>query len=746
MGEQCYGCFREKLNEGPCPLCGYDAEEGAQKYPQALPAGSVLNGEYIVGRVLGQGGFGITYMAQSYTTKEIVAIKEYFPSHLAGRSSTRSLFAHSATTQEHFEYGKQRFLEEARTVAMFNDNPHIVDIYSFFEENKTAYFVMKYLDGAPLDKHIQSCGCGMSVQEAKDLLLPLMKAVAEVHRRGIVHRDIAPDNIILLPDGKACLIDFGAAKNHVGEKSKSMEMVVKEGFSPVEQYTNGEKKGPETDIYAMAASFYYAVSGRVPQESVQRMVNDQLPKLSELGVDIAPADESALMKALAVKAQDRYTSMDDFARDLGYAPPIPQPDPDPIPISGPGDLMGKATQALEEKNWQKAEAYLDAAQTIMPENPYVYLGKLLCELKVEKRAYLAHCKVRWEERENYKLAFRYADEDLRKELKILEGLRPDPGPKPAPWKKILIAAAAATAAVAALVLVLCLTLGSKTDGSERFGGGELGGWPTGSIASAADPELVLKIPALDLPAKDGEYNYKKLGAKLEPNQTYTLRIEGAKVTTGYTPGFGVRLYDFTESAKVKELDAELVAFREDVEEYSLVLKTPSSFGKDTDIIVYAGVQGKTKGVGLSYGDISLYKGEFAEDKIRASANPELVAMTTKMDIKEENKDYTYGRLNVDLEPNQTYTLYLKDIKVTAGQTAGVGVRIYDFTKGAAVQELDAALIDISDGAGGYRCILRTPESFGEDTDLLLYAGIHGKTKGVGVCYEGIRLYKGVYLD
>ena len=288
MAYTCYNCFKEKPTGGVCPFCGYDGSGAERKYPLALKPGSILNGRYTVGRVLGQGGFGITYIAQDYQTGERVAIKEYLPGEFANRTSNQSIQAFSGRQQENYEYGKAQFLEEARTLAAFNGDEHIVRIHSYFEENNTAYFVMEYVDGYALDKYLAQKGGRLSVEEANRLLLPLMESLGKVHAKGIIHRDIAPDNIIITKDGSAKLIDFGAARYSTGEKSKSLDVVLKHGFAPTEQYMRRGRQGPFTDVYALAATYYYAITGKVLPDAVERMQEDTMFVPSALGVKISP--------------------------------------------------------------------------------------------------------------------------------------------------------------------------------------------------------------------------------------------------------------------------------------------------------------------------------------------------------------------------------------------------------------------------------------------------------------------------
>ncbi|MCR5577115.1 MAG: protein kinase [Oscillospiraceae bacterium] len=311
---QCAHCFQEINTDGVCPYCGYDSSATAGKYPLALKPGSILNGRYILGHVLGQGGFGITYIAWDDQTGERVAIKEYLPTDFAGRSTgSPSVLVYSGDRAESFAYGKAQYLEEAKTLAALIGIPGIVRIYSYFEENNTAYFCMEYVDGLPLNKYMATRGGRLSPEEAASLLLPLTQSLAAVHAKGIVHRDIAPDNILVTKDGRAKLIDFGAARYSTGEKSKSLDVILKHGFAPAEQYMHRGRQGPWTDVYALGATWYYAITGKVPQDALERMDNDALQRPSAAGAKIDEAEEQVLLRAMSVFADDRFQNMGEFS-------------------------------------------------------------------------------------------------------------------------------------------------------------------------------------------------------------------------------------------------------------------------------------------------------------------------------------------------------------------------------------------------------------------------------------------------
>lgn len=320
----CYNCFRYKNDERKCPFCEYDPEEDRGKHPLALKAGTMLANRYYIGRVLGQGGFGITYIALDGQTRSRVAIKEYLPSELAGRDlSTQSVQIYSVERGDEYTYGKEQFLDEAKTLAAFIGNEHIVRIQDCFAENETAYFSMEYMEGVDLKQYILQNEGPLPVHVANQILMPIMEALDWVHSKGVIHRDISPDNIMIKSDGTSKLIDFGAARISTSEKSKSLDVVLKHGFAPREQYTRRGRQGPYTDVYAIAATYYYAITGKVPPDSIERTEGDDLQLPSKIGVRIRPETEAVLMKALAVSAQDRYQTMAEFYQAMLSTMPRP---------------------------------------------------------------------------------------------------------------------------------------------------------------------------------------------------------------------------------------------------------------------------------------------------------------------------------------------------------------------------------------------------------------------------------------
>lgn len=311
---RCYQCMKEYPDGYDiCPHCGYDqTKEAASLY--YLPAGTVLSqGRYLVGNAVNAGGFGIVYRAWDETFHKLVAIKEYFPSAIATRiPGTIEVRVHSSKNNREYETGKTRFLSEARRVAKFQNNPNVVDVYDFFEENQTAYMVMEFMDGMTYKQYVKAQGGKVKPQIASMVTLAVLDALAEVHKEKIVHRDINPNNIFICRDGKVKLYDFGAARL----ESTDMTTILTPCYAPPEQYTTNGKQGPYTDLYSVGATMYFALTGEKPQESTDRVQKDQLVPLHEIDPEIPVDMSNAVMRAMAVKEEIRFQSADEFRKAL----------------------------------------------------------------------------------------------------------------------------------------------------------------------------------------------------------------------------------------------------------------------------------------------------------------------------------------------------------------------------------------------------------------------------------------------
>ncbi len=252
----------------------------------ALPDGTELAGEYKIERVLGAGGFGVTYLATEPALSRSVSIKEYFPSDFATRVDGMEAVPRSKASIDDYNWGLERFIEEAQTLARF-DHPNIVRVYRIFRANNTAYMVLQFEEGQNLKAWLKGLGRAPRQKELDAIVAPLLDALEVVHKSDVLHRDIAPDNIIIRKSGVPVLIDFGAARGDIAahSKTKTVSALVKPGYSPYEQYAEtSRQQGPWTDIYALSATLYHAIAGKRPPDSPSRMLKDELKSAREAAV------------------------------------------------------------------------------------------------------------------------------------------------------------------------------------------------------------------------------------------------------------------------------------------------------------------------------------------------------------------------------------------------------------------------------------------------------------------------------
>ena len=298
-----------------CPFCGYVHGTPAREAYHIIP-GAVLAGRYTIGRVLGFGGFGITYIGYDRVLETKVAIKEYMPGEFSTRMPNQLLVTvYSGEREEQFKDGMLKIIDEARRLAQFQDEPNIVHIFDCFEANNTAYIVMEFLDGESVKELLAREG-RLPVEQALDITLKVISALRRVHKVGIIHRDIAPDNIYILKNGDVKVLDFGAARYATTKHSKSLSVIIKPGYAPEEQYRSRGDQGPWTDVYALSATFYKMITGITPEDAMERSVKDLLKKPSKLGVSIPKAMETAVMNALNVRIEDRTQSMEEYEQEL----------------------------------------------------------------------------------------------------------------------------------------------------------------------------------------------------------------------------------------------------------------------------------------------------------------------------------------------------------------------------------------------------------------------------------------------
>ncbi len=311
----CMHCFGTLDAQRVCLSCHKKADDTPSP-PHHLPQRTILAEKYLIDKALGEGGFGITYLAWDLSRGMKVAVKEYFPSGYVNRMPrSNQVIINSRQNQAASNRGLKRFIDEAKTLAKVKNLPGIVSVRDFFSANGTAYIVMEYLDGVSLKKYIARKGGKLSCDEVLTILRPVLDSLVSVHRQGLIHRDISPDNIIITKNNEVKLIDFGAAKQS-NLDGKSLSIVLKQGFAPEEQYRTHGEQGPWTDIYAMGVTIYYAITGSLPPESIQRMYKDTIVRPSEKGAVISPTQESALMKSLAVFAKHRYQDVTQMINGL----------------------------------------------------------------------------------------------------------------------------------------------------------------------------------------------------------------------------------------------------------------------------------------------------------------------------------------------------------------------------------------------------------------------------------------------
>lgn len=362
----CYGCMREVETE-VCPHCGWTVHQNNERHQ--LPVGTVLAEKYIVGRVLGQGGFGITYLGLECNLNMLVCIKEFFPHNTVNRDSTQSRFinVNTQTMESNYASARERFIREAKSLARFRDVPQIVSIYELFQMNNTAYMVMEFVSGTDMVKYIHNNGGRLPMNHTMQLLEPIMLALAQVHDAGLIHRDISPDNIMIQPSGYAKLLDFGAARNVDNPDQEKMlthstEAIIKNGFAPMEQYASRGSLGPWTDVYAMSATIYYSITGQLLENAPTRMLEGaELDWSNALGITREQC--AVLERGLTLNIKERIPNVRQLLEELRIAAAggtVPKPDgevtkAETAEVKDTKDKGGKAKKESRKEKKQKTE-------------------------------------------------------------------------------------------------------------------------------------------------------------------------------------------------------------------------------------------------------------------------------------------------------------------------------------------------------------------------------------------------------
>ena len=314
MITRCYSCMeRFDSKYRVCPHCGQVVSETPQE-PYQLAPGTILQGRYIIGNVLDYGGFGTVYKAWDNVLQIVVAIKEFYPAGIVQRvPGTMNLIILEGHKDEYAK-GLERFLSEAVITTKFVENENIVDVLTYFELNNTAYIIMEFLEGCSLSAYLEKYG-KMESDIAVNVLLSVINALKDVHKAGILHRDISPSNIFLGKDGIVKLIDFGAARA-IEDVKDDIDIELKPGYAPPEQYQSNRVQGPWSDIYALGATLYKTITGEIPEESINRTETDTLIRPRTIDNTIPKYLDKTLMRSMAVPTELRFKSVEEFEKAI----------------------------------------------------------------------------------------------------------------------------------------------------------------------------------------------------------------------------------------------------------------------------------------------------------------------------------------------------------------------------------------------------------------------------------------------
>lgn len=287
-------------------------------HANCLPVGTVIADFEIIG-LIGEGGFGIVYLARDLTLDRVVALKEFMPAAFAGRLDGVRVGVRAANHLDTYQAGLRSFINEARMLAKFA-HPALVEVYRFWEDNGTAYMVMRFYQGETLRQQLSRADKTFDEHSIAQIMAPIFDALAMLHREQVYHRDIAPDNI-MLSDGRPVLLDFGSARRIIGDATQALTTVLKPGYAPVEQYVDDGtmKQGPWTDVYALGGVLYHLATGKAPLQAVSRLLSDPLPTVNEATNNaFSPMFSDAVAKAMAVRVEDRLCNVKDLSDMLGW--------------------------------------------------------------------------------------------------------------------------------------------------------------------------------------------------------------------------------------------------------------------------------------------------------------------------------------------------------------------------------------------------------------------------------------------
>lgn len=425
MTNFCHNCFASPFS-GKCDRCGYIALEDGGSHVMLQP-GIILHNRYLLGRVLGAGGFGVTYLAKDQRTNQRVAVKEYMPATFSVRlQDGKTIVPSSESKRELFDHGVDVFAKEVRTLKTFTGNPNIVQVIESFEENGTAYFAMEYLDGVTLAGLARLSGGILQMEHAVNVVMMTGNALRTVHENGMLHRDVSPDNILITREGEVKLIDFGATRYYVGEQSRSLSVVLKAGYAPPEQYSSKGNQGPWTDIYALCATFYTLILGKRPPDAPDRLADYPIENLRQYGVSNAVANviEHGLEIDYRKRLQSIETLLQVIEAGMGmfYGQPQAQPQSQPQQVRSqqvPPQVQPRQLEVtLREEEVQERMAmpkgvgmgtpYVQVVQQggvgdrwILPKNIPLMIGRSIekCNVVLENRNISRiHCELHYDEK------------------------------------------------------------------------------------------------------------------------------------------------------------------------------------------------------------------------------------------------------------------------------------------------------------------------------------------------------------
>lgn len=345
----CPHCFQNGFENGKCQKCGYVLPQNYNA--NALLPFTKVGGIYEIGSVIGAGGFGITYAARNLQTGERCAIKEYFPSEFVYRDNATGMVCCKDENEKDYYKWLERFYKEAVTLSKIRsaNNGNIVDIQGYLKANNTAYIIMEFIDGVNLKRWMVANNRVFTYAQAKMIFIDIASVLCDVHKMHILHRDLTPENVLIMPNGRIKVIDFGSARDYV-KNAMGMSVLVKKGFAPIEQYSLNKKQGPYTDIYSLCCTIYFILTGRYIPDAFDRVNGAKVPRLDEVNREVPAQFASVIEKGMAVYASERYPNVEAMLTALD--PPKPYP-PEPLP---PQPIPPEPEPPwTEEKPPQKAE-------------------------------------------------------------------------------------------------------------------------------------------------------------------------------------------------------------------------------------------------------------------------------------------------------------------------------------------------------------------------------------------------------